>query len=365
MSELMVTRNGWKCIHHRLLVTVSAAALLGFVVAEEALAREEAKPIVWIELGGQLDQLSDDQSVWAPDFASSTHAGPLSGTARSIQNPPKLGYDASAEIAFRPGADDWVFSVSAHFGRARRVAEVNKTAYILPSFRHTFAGGFGSHYVGSADSKEDHTIIDFRVGKDVGIGMLGASSTISAGLRIANLRSRRDVHISTNFPPTYLASVTNIVNSRISHDFRGIGPVIEWDGSVPLRGEPEDGQVGVDWGVNAALLFGRQRTMQSTDGSYRQRTRQSIPTYYGYYSYHRYVTATQQAHSQRTRRRNVTVPNLGGFIAASYRLPNVKVSLGYRADIYFNAMDGGVSAFKSEDRGFFGPYFNLSVGLGG
>jgi hypothetical protein len=43
----------------------------------------------------------------------------------------------------------------------------------------------------------------------------------------------------------------------------------------------------------------------------------------------------------------------------------VKVSLGYRADVYFHAMDGGVSSFKSEDRGFFGPYFNLSVGLGG
>jgi len=59
------------------------------------------------------------------------------------------------------------------------------------------------------------------------------------------------------------------------------------------------------------------------------------------------------------------VPNLGGFAGLSFKYPNAKVSVGYRADFFFGAMDGGIDAHKSYDRDFYGPFATVSIGLGG
>ena len=62
---------------------------------------------------------------------------------------------------------------------------------------------------------------------------------------------------------------------------------------------------------------------------------------------------------------SVTVPNIGGYLGVSARYRNSKLSLGYRADTFFNAMDGGQQTGESENHGFYGPYLNVSLGLGG
>lgn len=62
--------------------------------------------------------------------------------------------------------------------------------------------------------------------------------------------------------------------------------------------------------------------------------------------------------------RSMTVPNVGSLAGLSWRVRDCKVSLRYRADIFFNAIDGGIDARKSENRGFFGPYASISIGLG-
>ena len=64
------------------------------------------------------------------------------------------------------------------------------------------------------------------------------------------------------------------------------------------------------------------------------------------------------------RSRNVTVPNLGGYAGLSVNYSNAKISFGYRADEFFGAMDGGQATAKKENRGFYGPYANISIGLG-
>jgi hypothetical protein len=61
----------------------------------------------------------------------------------------------------------------------------------------------------------------------------------------------------------------------------------------------------------------------------------------------------------------VIVPNIGGFAGLSVRFPNAKVSLGYRADAFFGAMDGGIDVRKTYDRDFYGPFATISIGLGG
>lgn len=44
---------------------------------------------------------------------------------------------------------------------------------------------------------------------------------------------------------------------------------------------------------------------------------------------------------------------------------NFKMNAGYRADLFFHAMDGGIDTRKSENVGFYGPFASVSVGLGG
>ena len=64
------------------------------------------------------------------------------------------------------------------------------------------------------------------------------------------------------------------------------------------------------------------------------------------------------------RSKSVSVPNLGGFAGLSLRYANAKLSLGYRADMFFSAVDAGIDTAKKEDRGFYGPFASISVGIG-
>jgi hypothetical protein len=59
------------------------------------------------------------------------------------------------------------------------------------------------------------------------------------------------------------------------------------------------------------------------------------------------------------------VPNIGAFAGLSFRYAAAKVSFGYKADFFFNAMDGGIDTAKSYDRNFYGPFATISIGLGG
>ena len=47
---------------------------------------------------------------------------------------------------------------------------------------------------------------------------------------------------------------------RADRSFSGVGPSLSWNSSVPFAGNSQDGELSLDWGVNAALLFGRQKT---------------------------------------------------------------------------------------------------------
>ena len=65
------------------------------------------------------------------------------------------------------------------------------------------------------------------------------------------------------------------------------------------------------------------------------------------------------------RSHSVAIPNIGGLLGISLKFPNAKVSVGYHADLFFGAMDGGIDSRKSYDRNFYGPFASVSIGLGG
>jgi hypothetical protein len=260
---------------------------------------------------------------------------------------------------------------------------------------------------GQARESESHAIVDFSVGKDVGLGFLGSSegsSTISGGLRFvqftsksnALLRGEPDVNYGDGGPFTSVFELVHFVHPSppiVFHDFaanasakrrfHGVGPSIKWDASLPVSGDHAASGFDLDWGFNGALLFGRQKARghhQTTNKLY------SLTNFMfgsepgkGYDRIGYFINNSNpnggplglgpvsvQNNPAKTfnRRRTVVVPNIGAFAGISYRYNNAKVSFGYRADYFFGAIDGGWDSRQTENRGFFGPYANISIGFG-
>ncbi|HTO40389.1 MAG TPA: hypothetical protein VL026_05380, partial [Rhizomicrobium sp.] len=118
-----------------------------------------------------------------------------------------------------------------------------------------------------------------------------------------------------------------------------------------LLGDTDVGALTFDWGVNAAALFGRQKV----SGAHETR---------GIY-FKGQGTTTLRTNVPVTRSRSVVIPNVGALAGLSVRYTNAKFSLGYRADYFFGAMDGGVDVRNTHDRSFHGPFAKVSIGLGG
>jgi len=144
-----------------------------------------------------------------------------------------------------------------------------------------------------------------------------------------------------------------------TRSFRGIGPSLSWSGATPLIGNVTTAQISLDWGVNGAVLFGRQKakTDHRTTSYDRYKTPNNI--------YNSRVTQYRHTPPHQSRAHSVIVPNLGGFAGLSLKFPNAKISLGYRADFFFGAMDTGIDARHTEDMSFHGPFAKISIGLGG
>lgn len=145
--------------------------------------------------------------------------------------------------------------------------------------------------------------------------------------------------------------------ANAEREFHGIGPSVSWNGSATLIGNADRGEATFDWGINGALLFGRQKakTSHTSQGYYHP------PTYYAYLYYAK--TGPFDHHS--TRSRSSVVPNFGAFAGLSVRKGAAKLSLGYRADFFFGAADTGIDAREKKTLGFYGPFATISIGLGG
>lgn len=441
MSELINKHDNRATIRWKLLASASAVALLASAfTASEVLAADSDsdRPLFWIELGGQLDKLNSAQEEFSPPFiASITKPGLLS--ALNVQQPAGYALDAHSKITFQPEDSDWAFSASVQFGRSRSVRHHHQqtaNARIPVNFAIQFPppySAFGPKYVGpkyyypyqhvrfsdgTARESEHHIILDFQAGKDVGLGLFGShgSSTLSAGVRIAQFASKSKVTLRAlpdlQYPTTpiyskyafnqFKSATVNFhaysASAEMRRSFRGLGPSLSWDASVPFAGNSESGTLTFDWGVNAAVLFGRQRakghhqtniqtyhmTQWVTKGGARGATTGNqkngfftnpsarkcgfagYPSYcqFGNYHYTNDAVGSKTIPGAFDRSRNVTVPNLGGFAGISFRYSNAKVSFGYKADFFFNAIDGGIDTRKTENRGFFGPYASISIGLG-
>jgi iron complex outermembrane receptor protein len=383
MSESMSTSN-YRAVRRRLLTTVCALALLASVTSREAAAEDDAdRPTVWIELGGEMDRQTGQGDAFTPGFVAANPNSPVLVPVSPVQaqNPSPFEFAEYGRISFQPESTNWVFSAAVNYGRSSNFKHVDHQTNAVHYAQYNNGAPLPSLYeteVNFADTtvhhQESHAVIDFSVGKDVGLGLFGrnGSSVLNFGIRFAEFaskatfeaRARPDVHIkyypSAHAPHRYVVPYFNTYHATGSatRSFHGIGPSLSWNGSTPFAGNLQGGEATFDWGANAALLFGRQKASVR----HQESAHYESPNIFNGITY---TLVYQHPPAGHDTRRLVVVPNVGGFAGASWRVQNFKVSLGYRADLFFGAMDGGIDTRKSENVGFYGPFASVSVGIGG
>lgn len=355
MSELIHSANKYMTLRLKLLAGASAIAITGYVSAiASAKADDATHPVLWIELSGQYSHMESSDPRLVPSFLSDS---PFDGLSHlSLENGPHTAWDKGAKLTLQPDGSNWFLVVGARYGKTSRsiVRDNHPTTEGLTKYSTKHYNAFQNV---SSHNSESHVILDFQVGKDVGLGRFGSGGTsaIDAGIRIAQFRARSHSDIKsqpTNLPTVYYTINRFSASFDAARRFNGIGPALSWDASATLLGNPSGGNVTFDWGINGALLFGRQKTTTShstSENSYHAYNR--VPVY--------------QAANASVRSKALTVPNIGGFAGVSWRYPNAKVSFGYRADFFFGAMDVGLDRHRTTDVGFHGPFVSVSVGLGG
>jgi hypothetical protein len=349
MNELITTQENQMRIRRGLLATVSALALLGTI--SRAKAADNDHPAFWIELGGQFTQQEVNQEAYVPAFLA---ASPFVTPAADFEKSSRASWDGTAKFSFEMDGG-WIFSAAVRYGKTSRNKTANhQTSHASRYYSGKYVGGYDAYQLFRSKASESHTVLDFQAGKDVGLGVLG-NSVLSAGVRFAQFNASTNVKVQSQ--PTNVAGgygYYHIFRAEFdaTRHFNGVGPALSWNASTHLFGNPSSSSIALDWGVNGAFLFGRQRASEE---------HQTTDNYKHAYQYLNVSTA----HGGGSRSKNVVVPNLGGFAGLSWRVPNAKVTFGYRADFFFNVMDGGIDARKSENLGFFGPYAAVSVGLGG
>jgi hypothetical protein len=380
MSELTTINSGKA--RRGLLTTVSVAALI-CASGAAAADRPADRPTVWIELGAQLERISAAGDTFVPSFITDNTDSPAFAPQSPLatQRSPRYSKGFEGKVTFQPQDSDWLFSASILYGRAngsKRVHEQTAGIHLPPT-----AAAYGIPVLDPlpvknfsdtrAKHSENHMVLNFQAGKDVGLGIFGrnGASTISAGIRFAQFSTRTDVDLkarpwigfhTTSIPigsgnyftfPGVKYWHTYGANLHKTASFRGIGPSLSWNSSANLAGGDSDGELTFDWGVNAALLFGRQKTQldHAESGNL-------IHILFGTYSsLYKHEKAVTRSHS-------VTVPNIGGFAGLSVRYSAAKFSFGYRGDFFFGAMDTGIDARHNSDRSFHGPFATFSIGLG-
>ena len=267
----------------------------------------------------------------------------------------------------------------------QRQKHVHQQSYpkSFPSIGSAFGKVLAAQFIDTkALSDGSDAVLDFQAGKDVGLGMFGASgsSTVSLGIRFAQFSSKSNIMLKSdpdwhfnyryfsfaNSHPSHLATPhhfpfgqsfhSNAGSAGTTRSFRGVGPSLAWNASQPVLGNPQTVDVALDWGLNAALLFGRQKA-----AVHHQTTAHFHP--YEYLFKPAYTLYQHSADHQRMR--TIIVPNIGGFVGASLQFVNAKVSFGYRADFFLGAMDEGIDTRKISDRNFYGPFATISIGFGG
>ena len=323
-----------------------------------------------VEIGGGTDQFGGDAENYTPPWLGDS-LNVVGGTLAAQTQDLDWGDTRDVKLTYAPSGG-WKVAGAYRFGKTNASHRVAAYGGNPPS--HLFAADgptldYDNHGISAVKDTEAHSILDFEVGRDLGLGAI--HSAVSAGLRYANFKSTSHVTIDgiadsyivpivplkyfPGAPRSHFNAFTNTLDSE--REFEGAGPSISWDAALRLWGDDTAGHADVDWSVSGGVLFGKQTTDnnetiwgQYDRGTASNQTRTTL--------YDETLSTVHRSH-------NVSVPNVSLTLGLSYSVERVKVSTGYSYDRFFNAIDGGVSEAKSYDRTIQGPYLKLAIGFGG
>ena len=217
MSELINTQKANNSLHWRLLTSVSSLALLAAICGTQgAFAERFRSPYSMDRTGADLDRVDGGQQAFAPAFvvnnSGSTAFDPISPA--EAQKPPSFSFGGEGKLSIEPEGADWVFSASVRYGRSNSNRQVHQTAKNKPVYQHLVFNTpyFPNHtliapsnhtpftanfFAAQEELSESHAVIDFQVGKDLGIGLFGREgmSVLNVGVKI------RAIHLSASFEP--------------------------------------------------------------------------------------------------------------------------------------------------------------------
>jgi len=378
MRELININDDHATIRWKLLASASALVLGACLASGDAAFADSDRPVIWIELGGQMESLSGTSSPFTAPFMLLTPTpDPYKngGSPISEQKPPLYAFGESGKITYQPEDSDWVFSASMLFGRSHSNRHAHHQTAIPPfHFSFSFYGSvyqytkyFGDQLFADTHQSyhEKHALIDFQAGKDVGLGRFG-TSVISVGVRYASLTANSQLTVyarpkngigyisffGISFPRQTFYEYT--MHGDAQRSFKAIGPIVSWNASATIAGTPDRGELTLDWSLDGALLFGRNRT----------RTHHDTQAYHLSAALYATYPIVYQHSLNASRSHRVTVPDLGASIGLSAEFKNAKISVGYRLERLFGAFDKGIDTEKKSDLTFNGPYASISIGLG-
>jgi hypothetical protein len=363
-------------------VRVSKSFTGGSLLGSFGARRDGPYPIT-LELGGSALRNNGDNERMSADeldvFTPTLLPDSLPG--RDLD----WGDGGEARLTYRPAGTPWRVSAGVRFGKANgdakgiysELADQEKVCGepificqnpLIPTIEKYNTIPTNSSWVHTSQS-DDHMLVDFMVGRDVGMGAGDFRSSLSGGLGYARITSRTDLKVQgipdwvvTNgffTDPTtarhhwYDATLTS------EREFEGVGPVAAWEASQRLRGDEETGTLSLAWTVGGGVLFGKRKVDMTGDilSNY------YISRYNNTYAFPPPVSDRMQVDRQRSK--SLAVPTANLSLGLAYEIDRLKVGAGYRWERYFDVIDGGDRERKAYGRTIDGPYFKLSIGFGG
>jgi outer membrane receptor protein involved in Fe transport len=336
-----------------------------------------------VELRGMAQRHDAPYATVGPDFVEtfSDAITPANAQHRDLD----WGDGRELRLTYRPNGGTWSVMGAVRYGRANKsnaLVHASEAAGprrcpipgapfcdpTSPSYNPKYMPTGTNWSDSSASEKEEHTIADFAVGRDVGLGVIGDShSTVRAGLRYASFESKTHADMD-GVPDWYFPEGWTKYDMSFSHyrasitanrEFTGTGPTLSWSAAQRLLGSEEAGHLDVDWSVTGGVLFGKQET--ATTGV--QEEDQFSGKYFAVTNVLPPLTVVPLEANARAR--SVTVPLLDLSLGLSYEVGRFKAGAGYRWERYYDVLDAGNDEHESFDRTIDGPYFKLSVGFGG
>ncbi len=353
-----------------------------------------------VEIGGMIQHQDAPYETLKPSFSDDFDA-PLRNFNYGQNRDLDWGDGREVKVIWRNGGD-WTVSAGVRYGRTNNdtghlraqsdpanvcgipAVFAPLDAYYCDPESPGYRTGLVQHPLDWSDAtirnKEEHTIADFAVGRDFGLGGMLDRSEASAGLRYAQFDSSTALdergqpywyHVDGWFSPFFRKAAHGQIREAdftAERDFKGTGPVLSWSAAKQLLGDKDTGHVDLDWTVSGGVLFGKQNTQVA--GSETEFDWLAGGTGFSdqgkYQSPHEPVPDTVQTTPiSSTRSKSVTVPVADVSLGLTYEVDRVKVFGGYRWERYFDVLDGGFTDTKKVDRTIDGPYFKLSVGFGG